>query len=831
MTPSRDKTRPKKNKNKKAGTPDFLEATDVYATCDPSSFSFSSTAEVDELSRVIGQDRAVSAVEFGIEMDSGGYNIYALGPTGTGKASTITQFLHRQAPEEPTPADWVYVTNFHTPHRPRAIQLPAGHGDELKKDMEKLIDDLQAEITQAFEGEEYEKKRREIAQQVSDQQENKLDALREKANEQGFTMVRTPAGLAFAPKTEDDETMSREQYGELPEEEQKEIDDGISALNEELQQVMTKVRREERSGRESLRALDREVTTYAAKHLIDELKEKWDDFPMVTEHLDAVLSDVVDNAEDFKQSEDDQTANVMGMALSARQRSETTFRRYQVNVIVNCSELEGAPVVEESNPTLQNLVGRIEHQAQFGALVTDFNMIKAGALHRANGGYLLLEAHDVLLKPYSWDALKRTLKTGEIRVEDLAQQIGMATTATLDPEPIPLTAKIVLIGEPYLYYLLHALDPDFQELFGVKADFDTTAERNRDNEDLYARFVGQVCRQKELPHFTPEGVARVVEHGSRLVTDQQKLSVRFIDVVDLIQEAAFWARRRNGGADGALVHAEDVQTAVRQRIYRSNRVEERLQEMIVDGTIMVDTAGEAVGQINALVVLSMGDYSFGRPTRITATTRLGDGEVVDIEREVEMGGPIHSKGVLILSGYLGAKYAADAPMSLAARLVFEQSYSEVEGDSASSAELYAILSSLSGLPLRQDLAVTGSVNQHGSIQPIGGVNEKIEGFFAICKARGLTGSEGVLIPRTNVRNLMLNEEVREAMAAGDFHIYPVSTIDEGISILTGVEAGEPGTRVPYPKGTVNRLVADRLAELAEKRRGIAGKDSGEHDGN
>src|SRR5660397_58131 len=746
------KSKPGAKKTKQAAAPRSLVSTDAYASCSPASFSFSSTAEAPELTEVIAQDRAVSAVRFGVEIDSVGYNIYALGPTGTGKASTISQFLDTQAAEKPTPPDWVYVTNFNLPHRPKAICLPAGRGNDLKKDMGKLIEDLQAEITQAFESEEYEKKRRDIAQQVSDQQE-------------------------------------------------------------------------ERAGRENLRDLDGEVTTYAAKHLVDELKAKWDDAPEIPTHLDSVLSDVVENADDFKRSDEDQPQSIMGIAIPTRQRSEATFRRYQVNVIVDRSEIEGAPVVEESNPTLQNLVGRIEHQAQFGALVTDFNMIKAGALHRANGGYLLLEARDVLLKPYAWDSLKRTLKTREIRIEDLAQQIGMSTTATLDPEPIPLTAKIVLIGEPHLYYLLQSLDPDFQELFRVKADFDTTAERNPENEQLYAHFVGQVCRQMELPHFTPDGVARIVEHGSRLIADQKKLSIRFLDVVDLIREAAFYAARRTREAEDTLVCATDVQEAIDQQIYRSNRTEERLQEMIVDGTIMVDTEGEATGQINGLVVVSVGDYSFGRPTRITSTTRLGDGEVIDIEREVEMGGPIHSKGVLILSGYLGAKYASEAPLSLSARLVFEQSYSGVEGDSASSAELYSILSSLSKLPLRQDLAVTGSVNQHGQVQPIGGVNEKIEGFFAVCNARGLKGTEGVLIPQTNVRNLMLSQNVREAIAARDFHIYPVSAVDEGISILTGVEAGEPGARGAYPKGTVNRLVAERLGELSKKRRETAARDS------
>jgi lon-related putative ATP-dependent protease len=445
-------------------------------------------------------------------------------------------------------------------------------------------------------------------------------------------------------------------------------------------------------------------------------------------------------------------------------------------------------------------------------------MIKPGALHKANGGFLVLDARDVLLKPYAWDALKRTLKTAEIRVEDIAQQMGFVTTATLDPEPIPFKAKIVLIGEPFVYYLLYTQDPEFRELFKVKADFDTVVDRTSENEQLFARFVAQVSRERELPSFSADGVARVIEHCSRLVEDQRKMTTRFVDVADLITESGYWARHGRGKRARPVVRREHVQRAIDQRIYRSNRVEERVREMIAEATVMVDTRGAVVGQINGLSISSIGDYMFGRPSRITATHRLGDGELVDIEREVEMGGPIHSKGVLILAGYLGAKYAADQPLSLAARLVFEQSYSGVEGDSASSAELYALLSSLSGLPIHQRFAVTGSVNQRGQVQAIGGVNEKIEGFYAVCKALGLRGDEGVLIPKANVPNLMLNEEVRKAIDKGRFHIYSVATIDEGIGLLTGTPTGSLSSRGTYPKGSVNRLVVDRLAYLTAKAR-------------
>lgn len=804
-----------------------LPADRVYRICDPAGLDFSTTADLPELTEIIGQDRAVSSVDFGIGIRSEGYNIFALGPIGTGKTTTVTRFLEREAATLPVPDDWVYVNNFSLPYQPNAVRMPAGKACTFRRDMEKLVADLQSAITLAFEGEEYEKRRGEIVQQVGERQEARLDGLREAAEQTQYVMVRTPAGLAFAPKTAEGETMTRDQYNELPAEKQKLIDEGLEALNHQLQQVMREVRLEEKAAREALQELDHQVTTYAVEHLVVEVRDRWTAVPEVADYLDAVLKDVIENAGDFKRSDQEPPASLMGIPISARQATEAAFRKYQVNVLVDNKDCTGAPIIRESNPVLQNLVGRVEHVAQFGALLTDFNMIKPGALHAANGGFLVLEARDVLTKPYAWDTLKRTLKTGVIRIEDVAQQVGMATTATLDPEPIPFTAKVVLIGEAEIYYLLLGADPDFQELFKVKADFDTVIDRTDASERLYARFVAQVCRAEELPPFTPAGVARVIEHASRMVEDQRKLSSRLAGIIDVIRESAYWAARRNGHAtEPTLVDAGDVQRAVDQRTYRSSRIEERIREMIARETILVDIQGGVVGQVNGLSVSGMGDYSFGQPSRITATTRLGGGDVVDIEREVEMGGPIHSKGVMILAGYLGSRYAPDGPLSLSARLVFEQSYAGVEGDSASSAELYAILSSLSGLPIQQRFAVTGSVNQRGQVQAIGGANEKIEGFFAICKAKGLTGDQGVLLPRANIDNLMLSEEVREAIAAGQFHIYPVATIDEGISLITGIEAGERGARGAFPPGTVNRLVLGRLAALAEAAREQGGDSDG-----
>ncbi|MHB1344641.1 MAG: Lon protease family protein [Thermoleophilia bacterium] len=808
---------------KAAPEPTGLPVEKTYRHCDPASFDFTTTAELPPLDTVIGQERAVGAVDFGITIASEGYNIYALGPPGTGKASTISQFLEREAATLPVPDDWVYVNNFALPHQPSAIRLPAGKGCEFRRDMEKLVEDLQATITTAFDGEAYDARRREVAQGVSDRQEKRIDALRTAAEKDDFVMVRTPAGLAFAPRTSEGETMSRDAYNELPADEQKTIDGGLERLNQELQQVMREVRQEEKAGREALRDLDHQVTTYAAKHLIDDVREKWGAVPEIGIYLAAVLEDVVENAGDFRVSDDETPPTFMGIPIPARQRAEAAFRKYTVNVLVDNSGRTGAPVVHETNPNLHNLVGRIEHQAQFGALFTDFGMIKPGSLHAANGGFLMLEARELLLKPYAWDALKRTLKTGMIRIEDVAQQLGLAATATIEPESIPLRAKIVVVGESYIYYLLHSMDPDFQELFKVKADFDVVENRTLAAEHLYARFIAHICTQDGLPHFTPDGVALVIEHASRLVEDQDKLSTRFMTVVDMVRESAFWASRRR--KTRRTVTAADVRRAIEERVYRSSRLEERIREMTAQGTILLDTRGEVVGQINGLAVSSLGDHAFGHPSRITATARLGAGDVMDIEREVDLGGPIHSKGVMILAGYLGARYAADRPLSLSARLVFEQSYSGVDGDSASSAELYALLSALSGLPINQRFAVTGSVNQRGQVQAIGGVNEKIEGFFAVCKAKGLTGDQGVLIPSSNIRNLMLKQEVRDAIAGGRFHVFAVTTIDQGIEILTGVQAGRARAGV-YPPGTVNRLVSDRLATLADaaRERGAAKED-------
>ncbi|MBE0477167.1 MAG: AAA family ATPase [Coriobacteriia bacterium] len=800
--------------------PDELRPGDVYRECDTSDFTFETTDELPDLDEIIGQPRAVSAVDFSMRVADGGYNLFAVGPAGTGKSSVIDKFLADRAASLPIPDDWVYVHNFREPSRPNVIRMGAGRGQEFRKNMEDLVEELRIAITQAFDSEEYANQRQAVIGRFEERVKSELQAVSEKADAEGLLILGSPAGIMVMPRMPDGQPMPPEEFQSLPEEERKSVEERAGRINEELQQTTRETRRVEREGREALRDLDRKVTSFAARHIIDDACERWCDAPGVNEYLYTMLDDVVENAEDFKKQSEDEAPTLFGVRMP-QARSRDGFRKYGVNVLVDNSGLDGAPVVTESNPVFQNIVGRVEHLAEFGALLTDFNMIKPGALHKANGGFLVLDAREVLLKPYAWDALKRTLKTREIRVEDIAKQLGVATTATLDPEPIPFDAKIVLIGEPFLHYLLSALDPDFGELFKVKADFDTVVERTPESERLYARFVGHVCRQRGLAPFSPEAVGRVIEHCSRLAADQERTTSRFRNVADLVTEASHWAGEGHDGTGRVVVHREHVQKAIDEWVYRSNRVEERLHDRIKDGSLLVDVEGAVTGQVNGLSVTAVADYAFGFPSRITATHRLGEGEVVDIEREVEMGGPIHSKGVLILAGYLGAKYSADRPLSLTARLVFEQSYSGVEGDSASSAELYALLSSLSGLPLRQRLAVTGSVNQLGRIQAIGGVNEKVEGFFKVCEELDPGGDHGVLIPRSNVRHLMLEAPVRDAIAAGRFHIFPISTADEGISLLAGVQAGVPDEAGTYPEGSVNRLVVDHLAALAEEARKLA----------
>lgn len=789
-----------------------LQPEALFRRCDPSEFKFDTTGDLEDVTEFVGQARALEAVQFGLGIRRQGFNLFLLGPAGTGKYASVRSFLEKRAVEEPKPHDWCYINNFESAEKPRALKLPPGRGVALRNDMHQLVDRLRSAIPSAFETDSYRARKQVIEQEIKDRQEKAFEEIQQEASQKDVVLLRTPTGLILAPARKG-EVITPEAFEQLPEAEHQQIDKTISELQEKLQAILHQVPKWQQEAREKIRALNDEVAAFAVGHLIEDLRKKYLDLPEVVSFLDQVQEDVIGNVEEFLTPSEHPLATMMGMFLPRGPKGPAFFRRYQVNVLVDHSADRGAPVVYEDHPTHQNLVGTIEYIAQMGALSTDFDLIRAGALHRANGGYLILDAHKLLVQPYAWEALKRSLHSSQIRIESLGQMMGLASTVTLEPQSIPLNVKVVLIGERLLYYLLSSLDSEFGELFKVAADFEERMERSADTHLLYARLIGTIARQETLLAFDRGAVGRVIEQSARLAGDAQKLLAHRRTLMDLLREADYWARK----AAQSVVTADDVERAIDAQIRRVDRLRDRLLEQFLEGTILVDTEGERVGQVNGLSVLQLADFAFGHPSRITARIRLGKGEVIDIEREVELSGPIHSKGVLILSGFLGARYAPDHPLSLSASLVFEQSYGAVEGDSASSAELYALLSSLSGLPLKQSIAVTGSVNQHGQIQAIGGVNEKVEGFFDLCKGRGHLDGQGVVIPTTNIRHLMLRPDVVDAVKSGTFHIYAVETIDEGIEILTGVPAGERDASGKFPEGSVNQKVESRLIELAEKR--------------
>lgn len=787
-----------------------LEPNELRCVCDPSEFDFESTAELPELTEIIGQVRATRAIDFGVDIPCSGYNIFIIGPTGSGKTTTVHAFLEERALAKSVPDDWCYVNNFQDPYRPHALRLPSGGASRLREEMDELIKNMQEEIPRAFESEEYEQHKTQVTSELEEKRNAQLRELEEYVKGQGFALLRTPVGFIIAPLIEG-QVLTGEQYEKLDEETKRALEERRPELQKELEKALREVRDLEKKARARLRDLDKEIAEFSIGHFFEALKERYSQHPKVVSFLDEVRKDVIQQVDIIKSAAQapEEAQRLRDMPLPA---PRSPFDNYRVNVLVDNSVLQGAPVILETNPTYSNLIGKIEHRAQFGALVTDFSMIRSGALHRANGGYLLADARAILRQPLAWEALKRALRHEEVKIEELVQQISLISTVGLEPEPIPLDVKVVLIGDPLTYYLLYAYDEQVQKLFKVKADFAPDMARTRETMMKYALFIGARCQEENLCHFDLSGVVKVVEYGSRLAEHKEKLTTRFAHIADIVREAGYWAKQE--GSD--LVTAAHVQKAIEEKVYRSNRVEEQVRELIEEGTLLVDTEGEVVGQVNGLSIVSLGEYDFGKPSRITAKTYLGKAGVINIEREAELSGRIHDKGVMILSGYLGGKYAQDKPLSLSASLCFEQSYEGVEGDSASSTELYALLSSLSGFPLKQDIAVTGSVNQQGEIQPVGGVTKKIEGFFDVCRIKGLTGDQGVIIPEQNVRNLMLREDVVEAVEKGQFHIYPVKSIDEGVSILTEREAGERQPDGTYPPDTVNYEVDKRLRELAER---------------
>ncbi len=786
----------------------------VYRRCPEKSLDFETTDALDPLGEPVGQDRLLQALRFGTGIRNHGFNLFVLGPRGVDRHALVRRFLENRAAAEPAPPDWCYVYNFSEPDCPRALRLKAGDGRRLRSDMDGFIEELRTGVAAVFESEEYQSRMQDIQDEFEQRQQKGLSSIGEEANESGIALISTPGGFTLAPM-QDGEVLEPDEYEKLPDDEREKIEEKVAELQKKLQQEIQRIPALRKELRNRIRELNEEMILFALGGPVRELKDHWSHEPDVIAHLDAAREHVVENAE----------------ALRGRRGSgppEELLERFRVNLLVDNAEAEGAPVIYEDLPTHHHLVGWIEHQMRNGALYTDVSMIRPGALHRANGGYLILDARRVLSHPMAWESIKRVLFSGDVRIESLERLYGLVSTASLQPENMPVSVKVVLVGERLLYYLLAHYDPDFLELFKVEADFADDIERSEDNYMLYARMLASLAKRTETLPLDRSAVARMIEHASRLADDQRKLTADDRVLRDVLMEAGYWADE----AKSQVVTSEHVQRAIDERNVRAGRLRQASLEQIGRGTVLVSTSGETVAQINGLSVIQLGDFRFGRPSRITATARPGRGQVVDIEREVELGGPIHSKGVLILSRFIASRYAPESELSLSGSIVFEQSYGGVDGDSASLAESCVLLSAISGVPLRQHLAVTGSVNQHGRVQAVGGISEKVEGFFDVCRQAGELDGHGVLVPAANVEHLMVKPEVREAVSEGRFRIYPVNSVDEALELLTGLAAGELDRDGSFPAESFNRRVADRLKEFARIARKSGGKGSanGEDDG-
>jgi len=792
---------------------------ELYKCCEPSDLPFETTNDISPLKETVGQKRALSALKFGLGIESHGFNIYILGESGTGKMTTIKTILEEKAKNEPVPNDWCYVYNFKNPDVPHALSLTPGTGITFQKDMDELITVLRHEIPKTFESKEYEKQRSKIIEDFQQKQKKYFTELEEEAKAKDFTLKKTVGGLVLLPVKTTGETLSEEEFEALEPKVKKNIERIGKELQDKLDDVIRIVREEEKTIKDAMTQLERQATLSSVGHRIDELKNKYKDNADVLNYLEEVKEDILEHLDDFKPQEE-QAPALPFMRLS---KTEPSFIRYSVNVLVNNSELKGVPVVIESNPTYYNLFGRVEHKVQYGIAITDFTMIKAGSLQMANGGYLVVDALELLKNIFSYDSLKRTIKEKVIKIEDVWEQYRLISTISLKPEAIPFNVKVVLIGNPRLYYLLYNLDEEYRELFKVKADYENRMDRNTENMLRYAGFVKTKCDERGLMPFDKNAIAKVVEYGSRLAEHQQKLSAKFSEIADILRESDYWARYNKN----SVVTAQDIEKALEEKTYRSNKVEQKILEATKEGTILIDTEGAVIGQINGLSVLDLGDYSFGMPSRITAKSYAGRAGIVNIERETKMSGKIHEKAILILTAYLGGKYAIKQSLSLTASLTFEQLYGGIEGDSATCAEVYALLSSISGVPLKQCYAITGSMNQHGQVQPIGGVNEKIEGFFEVCKLNALSGEHGVIIPKRNLMNLMLKKEVIDAVLNGKFNIYCIDNVEDGIEILTGMTPGVIQPDGTYPEGSFNFMVAKKLKEFSEALKAEKGTEAKE----
>ncbi len=782
--------------------------------CDPAEFPFATTADLASAEQVIGQKRAVSALEFGLSIGNHGYNIYVSGIPGTGRNSIVKSIVKRLSLDRPVPDDWCFINNFKDPDRPHAVKLPPGMAREFQRGMEKFIDVMQAEIPKVFESKEYEEQKTGVQEDLEKAKEVLFNETASRTQDLGFQLSVTRTGIVKVPLYKG-KPLQAEDLEKLEPEQRREIEDREKKVDAEIRDFLSKVRQLDKEAQEKMRELNRRVAHFAMGHQLDDLKERYKINPRIPDYLKDVEDDILANLKEFTGQTPELPFHIEGMDKAS------FLERFRVNVLVDNGKTKGAPVVEELNPTYNNLIGRIERKMRLGMDFTNFTLIKSGSVLQANGGYLIVNALDVLRNPFAWEALKRIIKKNEVKIEDIAEVYGIST-AGLKPDPIPVSLKIIMLGSPWLYYLLYAYDEDFRSIFKVRSDFDTQMKGEKEEKLQYANFVGRMAVEERLLPFTREAVAGVVDHAMRLAEKKGKLSLRFSELADLVREASFWA----GKAGEKTVGPGHVDHALDQKYYRANLLEERIQELMTDGTIMVDLSGAVSGQVNGLSVYDLGDFSFGKPSRITSRVFLGKGGVLDIEREAKLSGRIYNKGVLILSGYLGGTYAKDKPLSLSASIAFEQSYGDIEGDSASTAELVALLSAIAEVPVRQDLAITGSINQKGEVQPIGGVNEKIEGFFAVCKAKGLTGTQGVVIPKTNVMHLMLKKEVVQAVKEGKFRIYAVSTADEAIEVLTGMPAGVRKDDGTWQENTFNFLVDKRLQEIAKK---LKAEDKGEKD--
>jgi lon-related putative ATP-dependent protease len=799
--------------------PSALSVNDLRARIEPESLPFDNTHSLEDLQeRVVGQERAIDAIKFGMGMKERGYNIFIAGPSNAGLTYTAKTFIEQQAKQEPTPPDWCYVYNFKEPDKPKGVEVSPGRGKQLKKDMHEFIETLQAKIPEVFDSDDYRAKESEVHQSFEKVRREIIDQLSSEAKEQGFILQFSQVGMVIIPANKEDEPMTQEDLRHLDEEERKVLREKSDELHEKMKDAIKTIREAEAEFKEKHTKLDNEIALFVVGQLMDRYEEKYQDDQQVLEYLKMAQEDLLENIEDFKKKPEAQQPQP-GAPFPIPPK-EALFRKYDINVLIDNSETQGAPVVIESNPVYTNIFGSIERQAWFGALFTDHTMIKPGALHKANGGYLVMKALDLLRWFVSYEALKRALKDEEIKIEDLGELYGLFSTRTIRPEPIPLSVKIVLTGDPYIYQLLYTYDDRFPKLFKVKSHMDDQMDRKDETIVECARMMSSFCKDNKLRHVDRTGVARVIEYSMELTESREKLSLELGNISDLLREANYFA-----GLDNAeFIQANHVESAIKKRIYRSNLVEERVKELVEKDIFWVETEGLKVGQVNGLAVLMTGDHMFGKPSRITATVSVGRDGMVSIDRESKMSGNIHTKGLMILTNFMKERFAQNKPISLSASLCFEQSYGMVEGDSASSTELYVLLSAIANVPIDQGIAVTGSVSQKGEVQPIGGVNHKIKGWFDICKYKGLTGAQGVMIPSKNLRNLMLDQEIVEAVKEGNFHVWPISTIEEGLAVLTGMEAGELQEDGTYPEGTLFKKVDDRLKKISEIVRAY-GKDA------